>query len=80
MRNIFQFEAGVEALGEELEEKCDRIGEDFQKNWVYFPQFTTISHEFSIEQIEGKMSFEQFAVYSCRMVVRPNVETSSESE
>ncbi len=80
MRNIFQFEAIEDASREELGEMCDRIGEDFQKNWVYFPQFTTVSHEFSVQKIKGEMSFEQFALYSCRIVVRPNFGSTSVEE
>jgi len=73
MRNTFQFEAGEDASREDLEEMCDRIGEDFQKNWVYFPQFTTVSHEFSAEKVLGEQYQEQFALYSCRIIVRPNI-------
>lgn len=75
MRNTAQFEAGVDALGKELGEKCDRIGEDFQKNWVYFPQFTTLSHEFRTDQVG-----EQFHAYSCRIVVQPSFGSTSVEE
>ena len=67
MRNIFQFEAGVEASRKDLGDGCDRRAEDFQKNWVYFPQFTTVSHEFRTDKIG-----EEFHVYSCRIIVRPS--------
>ena len=79
-RNIFQSEAGEDALGRDLEEECDRIGENFHRNWVYFPQLTTVNHEFSAETVEGKMPYKQFAVYSCRIVVQPNNGTSDASE
>ncbi len=80
MRNTFQFEAGEDASREKLEEQCDLIGENFQENWVYFPQFTTVTHEFSAEKVVGEQSQEQFALYSCRIIVRPDIETTSESE
>lgn len=80
MRNTFQFEAGEDASRKDLGEACDLIGEDFQKNWVYFPQFTTVSHEFSAEKVVGEQYQEQFALYSCRIVVRPNIGTSNASE
>ncbi|MDY6804253.1 MAG: hypothetical protein SXA11_10660 [Cyanobacteriota bacterium] len=75
MRNTAQFEAGIEILGRDLEDECDRIAKDFKKNFVYFPQFNTLTHEFRTDKIG-----EEFHAYSCRIVVRPSFESTSVEE